>query len=133
MEKRLLVVVQLIISLEWLKGGWEKVTGGEFVGGMEKTLGYFASKNPFGLYKSFLSETAIPNATAFGIMVSWGELLSGLILALAALTILLNKRLKFRREITLAALIVVMVMNANFWLAAKWTSPAVDGLNLIMF
>ncbi len=61
-----LALVRIFFGYVWLHAAIEKLEGGQFVAGMAKTLGAFASKNPIGWEKDFLTNFAIPNATAFG-------------------------------------------------------------------
>ncbi|MCL5093872.1 MAG: hypothetical protein M1355_01975 [Patescibacteria group bacterium] len=134
MEKKLLILIQGIVGYEWLKSGFEKVfiekmSGEELV----KTLGAFASKNPIEFYKNFLNSFATSNASIFAFLVSWGELLSGLVLLISAVLIWLGKEIRFTKELSILALAVGAFMNLNFWLAAKWMNPAVDSANFIMF
>lgn len=133
MERRLLLLVQLIISFEWLRSGWEKVSNKAFVPGMGKTLGVFAAKNPHAAYKSFLTGYAIPHSAVFGVLTSWGEVLTGIGLGLTALMLIFNKKMPYAKFIAMAALVGSLLMNANYWMAAGWISPSNDGSNITMF
>ena len=62
----------------------EKVSDPNFVSGMAKTLGIFASNNPTAWYKDLLTSTGIPNATTFGWLVGYGEFVVGIALLAAA-------------------------------------------------
>ncbi len=131
-----LLGMQAVLAYEWWTAGWEKVSSPDFVQGIGKTLGFFASKNPFPWYQSFLEGVAAPNGTAFAYAVEWSEIAVGVVLLVSAGLIVWAKREKTRR----AALIVSslafaggMLMNANFYLAAGWTGPGTKGENVVMF
>jgi thiosulfate dehydrogenase [quinone] large subunit len=113
-----LALVRIFIGYIWLNSAIEKIAGGEFVGGMAKTLGYFASKNPIGWEKDFLINVAIPNATVFGYLSMYGELLVGLALLLGI----------FSQVGAIAGLF----LSLSFYFAAGWTSPSTETVNLVM-
>lgn len=129
--------IQLVFGYEWLFAAWEKLaTKGAFVANMPKTLEFFASKNPFGWYKAFLSGFAAQNATTFGYAVEYGQLLIGVGLILAAFVFLFaGNKLGQKVALKVSALSYFFgaLMNAAFWLAASWTSPSTRGVNMIMF
>ncbi len=126
--------VQLVLAYVWFHAGWEKVTG-DFVTGMPQTLGYFLSENPYPWFKAFLNAVVIPNATLFGLLVEWGQLLVGFGLAAGALTALYGSP-EWRRAgmvLSVAALLSGALMNKEFWLAAGWTGPGTATSNVMMF
>ena len=57
-----LMLITLGVSWEWFKGGGGELSEGEFVDGLAKTLGFFASKNPNLWVKDFLVTVSIPNS-----------------------------------------------------------------------
>jgi uncharacterized membrane protein YphA (DoxX/SURF4 family) len=133
-----LALVQAVIGFEWLRAGWEKVDNPNFVAGMGKTIGAFASKNPTSWYKDFLTTFAAPNATVLGWLVAYGELLAGIALLVAAALYVLNIQQypvfgAVTSAVALAALVGGAFMSINFWFAAGWLSVSTDGLNLQMF
>lgn len=133
-----LALVQAVVGFEWLRAGWEKVDNPQFVSGMGKTIGAFASKNPTSWYKDFLTGFAAPNATVLGWVVAYGELLAGIALLVAATLYILNIQRypvfgPLTSALALAALVGGAFMSINFWLAAGWLSVSTDGLNLQMF
>lgn len=135
-----LLVIQMVIGYEWLRGGLEKLeTGGRFVQALPQTLARFAEKNPYPWMKAFLTGPATANAALFGNLVQWGEVLAGLGLIAGALYLLflagrLNGLLRRIAGILVAiALLGGMTMNAVFGLAAGHTSPSTYGINLVMF
>lgn len=113
-----LALVRIFFGYIWLQSGIEKLTGGGFVSGMAKTLGYFASKNPYAWQKDFLLNVATPNATLFGNLAMYGEILVGLSLLLGVFS-----------EI---GLIGAIAMNLAYLFAAGWTSPSTETVNLAM-
>lgn len=126
--------VQLVLAYVWFHAGWEKVTG-DFVAGMPQTLGYFMSENPYGWYVSYLKAIVVPNATLFGLLVEWGQLLVGFGLAAGVLTALYGST-EWRRAgmvFSVAALLAGALMNKEFWLAAGWTGPGTATSNVMMF
>ena len=117
-----LLVVQLFIGYEWFMSGLTKIVRGGFPSGLaadlrEKSIG------AAGWYKSFLDDSVIPNATAFGYLIELGELLIGLALIVAALVWLLRwEWLPHRGRLTVLALTVLgsiggIFMAVNFHLA----------------
>lgn len=65
-----LLLIQMVIGYEWLRGGLEKLeTGGGFVEGLPQTLARFAEKNPYPWMKAFLTRPATANAALFGNLV----------------------------------------------------------------
>ena len=137
-----IALVQAVIGYEWVKAGWEKVSDPHFVSGMGKTLGLFASKNPTGWYKDLLTGTGIPNATFFGWLIAYGELVVGIALVLAAAYYLVEAFYgigidAFSKWIvpigSVVALIGAAFMSANFWFAAGWLSVSTDSVNAVLF
>ncbi len=131
-----LSAVQAVLAYEWWSAGWEKASSPDFVAGIGKTLGYFASKNPFSWYKSFLEGFAVKHATLFAYAVEWGQLLIAFSLIIAVGIVLWTKNEKQRRlalMVSAGALLGGMLMNANFYLAAGWTGPGTKGSNVVMF
>jgi hypothetical protein len=135
------ILIQVIFGFEWLRAGWEKIEGGVFVPNLPKTFAAFADKNPYPWMKSFLTGAATANATLFGQLVQWGELLAGIALILGAAYSLyvalsgeVNPLLVRVEEVLVAlALLGGMIMNAVFWFAAAHMNPSTDSVNFVMF
>lgn len=131
-----IAAIQLVIAYEWWTAGIEKIAHAEFVNGIAKTLGYFASANPFPWYKEFLLGTAMQNAVLFAYLVEWGEAAIGLALALASCWHIVA-RTEYQKRVS--ALIITLsliggiIMNAHFYFAAGWTGAGTHGINVIMF
>jgi hypothetical protein len=106
---------------------------------MAKTLGLFASKNPTTWYKDLLTGTGIPNATTFGWLIAYGELVVGIALLLAAAVYLFYGAGidPVTRWIVPTGAVVALIggafLNANFWFAAGWLSVSTDSVNAVMF
>lgn len=129
----LLFYVFLVMGLIFLRSSYGKIAGGEFVGGLPKTLEFFASKNPNAPVASFLTDVAIPNATLFAYLTMWGELMAAVCLLVPTGYYIVNQKLSgLMRTVLSLGLIVALFLNGTFWLAAGWTSPSTDSLNLLM-
>ncbi len=127
-----LYLIQFVIGLIWLKSAYAKFAGVAFSANLSKTLTLFASKNPFPWYAAFLQNWAIPNAGLFAELTRWGELVAAVLLLVTAVSAMRNIRLPhFHRLATLGALIGAF-LNLQFGLAAGWTSPSTETLNLLM-
>ncbi len=113
-----LALVRIFFGFLWLQAGIEKLDSGTFVAGMGKTLAAFASKNPYGWEKDFLLNVATPNATLFGALAMYGEILVGLALLFGVLS--------------QVGVIGGLVMNIAYLFAAGWTSPSTETVNLAM-
>ena len=137
-ENLALVVIagsQLVFAYEWLVAGYEKITG-DFVVGITNTLAFFMSKNPYGWYQSFITNVATPYETWFAYAIEWSQLISGVLLALGAGLLIYGRAASSQRlaaVLSIIALVAAAFMNANFYLAAGWTSPSTHGINIVMF
>lgn len=131
-----LLGIQMIAAYAWGSAAWEKLSNPEFLAGMGKTLGYFASKNPFPWYKAFLENVAAKNAVAFGTAVEWSQAAIAFVLVASAVETVWGKDGGTKRKALLAAALALaggMLMNANFYLAAGWTGPGTKGMNVVLF
>lgn len=111
-----LAFLRIYIGYYFLVAGIHKLTGGflskPVLAGILKG---WAEKNPHIWYKSFLVETAIPNADMFSYLVVTGEIAVGGLLIVGLMT----------RVAALAGIF----MNLNFYFASGWTAPASSGIN----
>ncbi len=130
--KKLFLLVLLFDGLIWLRSSYGKFAAGNFVAGLPGTLGKFASNNPYPWFKNFLQNVAIPNVFIIGNIVLWGELFVALTVALGSGYLLLQKNNPLVKKLLMKGLLVGAFFNFLFWLAAGWTSPSTDGLNLLM-
>lgn len=131
-----LVGVQMVLAYEWWSAGWEKVSSPEFVNGINGTLGYFASKNPFPWYKDFLLGPATNNSTLFAYSVEWSQIAIATVLAVAGVLFVYSRSTPVKKlalKFSVLALVGGILMNANFYLAAGWTGPGTHGINVVMF
>jgi uncharacterized membrane protein YphA (DoxX/SURF4 family) len=129
-------LIILVVGITWIRSGVGKILSGNFPQGLGKTLGYFASQNPFPWYKNILLKTAIPNSILMGNLIQWAEVISGLLLVVGVLAcyFLHNTQQKLIASVCiLFALSIEVVLNASFWFAAGWTGPSTESLNLFMF
>ncbi len=128
------LLTMLVEGLVWLRSSYGKISSGNFVDGMEKSLNAFASKNPFPQVKEFLLQTALPNTKTFGALTLWGEALVALsIVGAAAYLMFGGRQSKAVVWVLLLGLLGGMFLNAVFWLSAGWTSPSTDSVNAVMF
>lgn len=128
-----MIYIASVIGLIFLRSGYSKLAGGKFVGGLSKTLGSFASENPYPPVKAFLINVAIPNSTVFGLLTMLGEIYAGLSITSAVIYFLFKKSLnKLFLAILISGLIVNIFLNATFYFAAGWTSPSTETVNLVM-
>ncbi|MGH8064090.1 MAG: TQO small subunit DoxD [Candidatus Entotheonellia bacterium] len=104
-----------LASLWWLP--YPTVTQ-RFINFLPKRLAEFASANPILWYQQFLNETAIPHATLFAFLETFGEVGVGLGLTLGVLT-------------SFSAL-VGLLMSINFFLATQWMSFSQQGFHLVL-
>jgi len=128
--------IQMVQAYVWWSAGWEKISGGTFVSDMPKTLGYFASKNPFSWYKDFLLGLNSEMAMQFGIIVEWSQAIIAICLVVTMIALVYSKSQTTRRSMLLISILALMggmVMSANFYLAAGWTGPGTKTSNIIMF
>ncbi|MGI1658762.1 MAG: DoxX family membrane protein [Desulfitobacterium sp.] len=127
-ESRLMQVIWTVLRVyvgwEWFSHGLDKVFGASsavwvgpqagtaVTGFLNAALAKTGGQHPDvqGWYATFIENVALPNATFFGYIVAWGELLVGLGLILGFLTSL--------------ALLAAILMNLSYLLAgAVSTNP----------
>lgn len=126
--------IYIVLGFLFLKSSWGKITEGKFVDSLGGTLEKFASKNPYPWYKEFLTSVAIPNSVMFGNLTMWGELLTGLGYFAGGLYLLLSKKpTRLGYLVFSLGCLGGAFLNGVFWLAAGWTSPSTDSVNLVMF
>lgn len=127
------IFVVTIIGFIFFRSGLGKVTGGEFVAGLENTLRFFASENPYPAVQSFLVNVAIPNSVLFGNLTMWSEIFIAVSIFIPVTYYLVKKVLTCRLLVLLGAgLTGAVLLNLTFWLSSGWTSPSTDSLNLLM-
>mgnify|MGYP006977227611 FL=1 len=128
--------LHIILAYEWISGGFGKISGGQFVSTIGKTLSRFENGNPHGWYVDSMVRVAKDSPEIFGQLVQWGELFAGIGLIVAILTHGLSEQSPWRnmaRYVAILSLLGGVFMNLNFYYAAGWTSPSTGGLNLLMF
>lgn len=131
------------LGLLWIKSGWSKILGGTFAQTLDQTLLLFAqgnpnnpqlsAGNPYGWYREFLLQVAVPNSYLMGLSVQWGELLVGLGLVGLPLAYFLVPSL---RRLILVLLSITafsgFMLNISLWLASAWTSASTEMVGLLM-
>lgn len=133
MERKYLLFLLLVNGFIWARSSFAKFASGKFVEDLPNTLGKFSAKNPYPWYKDFLQNTVSQNSQIFGNLVFWGEALVAASIILGTLYLLLKHTGKgILATLLLLGLAGGAFLNLNFWLAAGWTSPSTDGLNLLM-
>lgn len=126
-------LLTLLPGIVWLRSGSAKLIENKFPGLLKGILVKFASDNPYPFYKSFLENTAIPNALTLGYLVIAGELLTGLaILSSCAYILWKSKMNRMVKNLLAAGLIGGLFLNINFFLGGAWTNVSKEGLNILM-
>lgn len=130
---RPIILITLLTGLIWLRSSWDKISGGKFIDSLAPTLTKFSSNNPYPWYKETLLSFAIPNAKSIAPLIMWGEFLVALSLTLVSLALLFNLgNKKILGMVGVVGCLGGMMLNGLFWLAAAWTSPSTDSINLFM-
>jgi uncharacterized membrane protein YphA (DoxX/SURF4 family) len=128
--------LQAVLAYEWLHGGWDKISGGQFVLNIGKTLARFENGNPHEWYVGSVLRLAKDSPEVFGQLVQWGELMAGIGLVATLFAYGFSRESKWKnvaRYVAAFSLFGGAFMNANFYYAAGWTSPSTGGLNMLMF
>lgn len=133
MASKYLYITFVTLGYIFLRSGFTKVAEGKFIGSLGETLGKLASKNPYPFVKGFLEKIATPNSEIFGLLTISGELFAGIAMIYGATYLLFrDKSPKLVYSLLGAALLTGAFLNIVFWLAAGWTSPSTESLNLVM-
>lgn len=132
MNNKPLLLILLCIGVIWLKSSLSKFTNGDFASLLGEVLSKTVDKNPYPLFKQFLTNIVIPNSYLFGSSVMWGELLSGISITAGVILLLKEYRIKWAKLLLIAGLTGGVFLNINFWLGLGNASPASDSLNLLM-
>lgn len=131
-----LLGIQVVVGYAWASAGAQKIADPRFLIDMPRMLGSIAMRNPFGWYRDLLIDVGVKYAQFFGSVIAWGQLFTGLALAGAAVLLIYAKNERQWRLALLASVIACaagMLMNANFYVAAGWTDPTIEGMNVLMF
>lgn len=91
------LIVRVYVGWQWVSASWEKFHSPVWVGGgagtairgfltgaLHKTAG--ANPDVSGWYATFISHVALPHAVLFSYMVTYGEMIVGILLILGLLT-----------------------------------------------
>lgn len=132
-KNKYLYFIFAVVGFIFLRSGYTKVSEGKFVGSLGETLAKFASKNPYPPVKNFLEQAAIPNSEIFGLLTMYGEVFAGIsITGFSIYLLFAAKERKVSYFVLGAGLLTGAFLNAVFWLAAGWTSPSTESVNLVM-
>jgi uncharacterized membrane protein YphA (DoxX/SURF4 family) len=125
-----LAIIRVVVGGWFLKAAVTKVTldylwwmpyptvTQRFMNFLPKRLAEFASDNPIRWYQQFLTDTALPHATLFAFLETFGEVGVGVGLTLGLLT-------------SFSAL-VGLFMSINFFLATQWMSFSQQGFHIVL-
>jgi thiosulfate dehydrogenase [quinone] large subunit len=123
-----LLIVQIIIGYEWFVSGLTKIVRGDFTSGLADEMTQKLADSP-GWYAEILNSVVIPNASIFGYLIEFGELLIGIVFIGGALLWLFAwDRIADRmREVSLflvsIAAIAAIFMALNFHFANGYSHP----------
>jgi thiosulfate dehydrogenase [quinone] large subunit len=115
-DRQAVAFLRVSIGLFFLYQGYQKLTDPGFLSALPNTLHVWAGGNPFPLYKSFLEHLAIPQAGLFGVLVTYGEILTGI-------SYITGFLVQFSAP-------AAILMNVHFWLATQHLGTASQGINL---
>src|SRR5882724_5382435 len=109
-----LVLLRVYLGVVFLISAVPKL-GGDFTTGLTAFLEQRAMEQSHPFYREFLQEVVLPNTQLFAALVTWGELLVGVLLVLGLMT---------RLSATLALLLTLNCMFAKG--AWPWTPSSND-------
>jgi len=143
-----IMLLQIPLAWEWLSAGWEKIMmgglGAKFAANLPRTLEFFTKQvgptgtvtNPHTWYVNSFLAWGQSNPTLFGYGVAYGELAIGLVIVAAiGYSLFAHQRLpKAFVWLVVAALIVGIFLNYNFYFAAAWpaSASATRSVNIMM-
>ena len=122
--------LRIWLGYQWISAGWEKITGGGWVGAtsgvgitgfLKGAVAKAGGAHPAvqSWYGNFIKNVALPNAKVFSYLVAYGEILVGISLILGALTVV--------------GLIAGAFMNLNYLLAGTTsTNPNLYTVAIIL-
>lgn len=109
----LLTIVRVYLGYEWIKSGWEKLTGGfDAAGFLNGAIANSTGDHPSvqGWWASFLQHGALPSVHFFNVLIPAGEFLVGLGLILGTFTTF--------------AVLMGIVMNTSYLLSGTVSTNA---------
>ncbi|WP_442854449.1 DoxX family protein [Bacillus sp. FJAT-29937] len=136
------LVIRLYVGYAWINAGWHKITddnwtgenaGGAIQGFVKGALAKAAEgKDVTGWYAMFLENIVLPNASTFGYLVAYGEVLVGLGLIFGLLTgiaaffgSLMNVSFLFAGTLSTNPLLFILAT----WLVMAWKVAGWYGLD----
>lgn len=126
--------VQYVLSYVWFKSGYGKLTG-DFAETLGSTLDRFVEANPWPWFVSYLDWVS-QWTDVLAQFIQWGELLTGVGLAVAATILIFFKQRAVQMWgmiIAIISLVGSLALNFNFYFAAGHLSSSTASINLVMF
>jgi len=85
-------VIRILLGLQWIKGGWGKITGAGFdaTGFLNNAINNPVMKGEdvlYPMYTNFIENLVLPNVDIINFLIPWGEFLVGVGLVLGILTL----------------------------------------------
>jgi len=100
----IILLVQAWLGYEFLISGWNKIAvNSTFTSGLGSYLKIRAGAEA-NSYSSFINRNIIPHAATFGYLIEWAEVLTGVVLILAALVFLIRRNENSAVQKTIAVL-----------------------------
>src|ERR1051326_72459 len=140
------LLVRLYVGWGWLAAGWQKLgnpawtgpqAGSAVAGFLHGALAKAAGQHPdvSGWYASFITHFALPHAAAFSYLVTWGEIIIGVLLIIGLFTgiaaflgTFLNLNYLFAGTVSVNPLLLLL----QLFLILAWRTAAWFGLNRYM-
>ena len=116
-----ILLVQAWLGYEFLISGWNKIAvNSTFTSGLGSYLKIRAGAEASS-YSSLINRNIIPHAATFGYLIEWAEVLTGVVLILAALVFLIRRNENAAIQKTIAVLSIlslagIFLMGLNFYL-----------------
>jgi len=124
-------LMQIALAYEWLVSGINKVASPYFATGLKLVLQqHVYNDERHTPYSAFLQRFIIPNAEGYAHLITWTEVLVGVVLLGSAILWLARPSARITAYAACAAcvyLVAAIVMNLNYYLvddeAAAWINP----------
>jgi thiosulfate dehydrogenase (quinone) large subunit len=124
-------LMQIAVAYEWLVSGINKVASPYFATGLKVVLQQHVYNDELHTpYSAFLQRLIIPNAEGYAHLITWAEVMVGVVLLGSAILWLARPSARVTVYAACAAciyLVAAIVMNLNYYLvddeAAAWINP----------
>jgi uncharacterized membrane protein YphA (DoxX/SURF4 family) len=116
-----ILLIQAWLGYEFLISGWNKIAvNAAFTSGLAGYLKVTTGART-NSYASFINHYILPHGTMFGYLIEWAEVLTGVVLILAALVFLIRRNENAAIQKTIAVLSIlslagILLMSLNFYL-----------------